>query len=94
MGAKYAPSVANIFQNKWEDENILTGEWPQLKLYKRYIDDVFFICEGTLEELEGFMSHMNSNRYNVKLTEKWIYEKIQYLDLEIFNNRIYTKNFF
>lgn len=59
MGAKYAPSVANIFLNKWEDEEIFTEDWPQLMLYWRYIDE--FIWEGSVEDLHLFMTHMNNN---------------------------------
>lgn len=95
MGARYAPS-ADIFLNRWEEEDIFTEEWPQLKLYQRYIDDLFFMWEGSVEELQDFMAHMNSNHYGIKLTGKWSYEEIQYLDLEIFRKgtHLYTRTFF
>lgn len=31
MGAKYVPSVANIFMNRWEEEQIYSVERPNLK---------------------------------------------------------------
>lgn len=77
-------SVANIFLDKWESEDIFTDEWPQLMLYWRYIDDLFFIWEGSLEDLHSFMAHRNKNRCSIKITSTWSVEEIQYLDLEIF----------
>lgn len=96
MGAKYPPSVANIFLDKWENEDIFTDEWPQLMLNRRYIDDLVFIWEGSLEDLHSFMTHMNNNQYGIKLTSKWSVEKIQYLDLKLFyrKNRLLTRTFF
>lgn len=43
MGAKYAPSVANLFMSYWEKDAIFSGNIPQLKFYKRYIDDIIII---------------------------------------------------
>lgn len=43
MGAKYTPSVANIFLSKWEQEEIYEKSRPDIALYKRYIDDVIFL---------------------------------------------------
>lgn len=41
--AKYAPSVDNILMSLWE-----------IALYKRYIDDVVILWNGTVESLEVF----------------------------------------
>lgn len=43
MGAKYAPSVANLFMSYWEKDAIFSGNIPLLKFYKRYIDDIIII---------------------------------------------------
>lgn len=51
MGACYAPSIASIYLNKWEEKHIFTNQWPQLKMYKRYIDDIFVIWEGSQREI-------------------------------------------
>lgn len=39
MGAKYAPSVANVFMSEWEETVIYANTPVQLVLYRRYIDD-------------------------------------------------------
>lgn len=40
MGAKYAPSAVNLFMSFWESEAIYQTNIPELRLYKRYIDDI------------------------------------------------------
>lgn len=45
MGAKYALSVANIF---YEHMEAIYGEpRPELKVYKRYIDDGLIVWAGS-----------------------------------------------
>lgn len=39
-GNKYAPSVTNIFLNKWESEEIFGNGLPHIQIYKRFIDDI------------------------------------------------------
>lgn len=41
MGAKYVPTVANIFTSKWEAEEIYGRPTQELKMYKRYIDNIY-----------------------------------------------------
>lgn len=41
MGAKYVPTVANIFTSKWEAEEIYGRPRQELKMYKRYIDNKY-----------------------------------------------------
>lgn len=90
------PVLQIFFLDKWENEDIFTDEWPQLVLYRRYIDDLVFIRDGSMEDLHLFMDHMNNNRYGIKLTSQWSFEKLQYLDLEIFRkeNKLLTRTFF
>ena len=40
-------------------------------LYRRYIDDVFFVWPGSTEELEAFISHMNSQSPFIKFTSSY-----------------------
>lgn len=49
MGAKYAPSVPNIFMSKWEEKSIFNNTPNQLILYKRFIDDLVIIWNGDEE---------------------------------------------
>lgn len=43
MGARYAPSVANLFMNMWVEEQIYSIDRPQLKFYRCYIDDLIIL---------------------------------------------------
>lgn len=40
MGAKYAPSVANLFMAKWEEDVIYARLRPKLSTWACYIDDI------------------------------------------------------
>ncbi|XP_073481353.1 uncharacterized protein [Aquarana catesbeiana] len=86
MGNKYAPSVANIFLSKWEEEDIYGRCWPHLLLYKRYIDDILIIWKGSREQLEEFIQFISGNKYGVKFTATVHQQKINFLDLEIYKN--------
>lgn len=52
MGARYAPSVANVVLNKWEGETIYKENNQALLYYKRYIDYVILLWEGSQTSLE------------------------------------------
>lgn len=54
MGAKYAPSVANLFMAEWEEEAIYRDRPKELLLYKRYIDDLTVIWTGDVVSLIHF----------------------------------------
>lgn len=71
VGARYAPSVANLLMNMWEEEYIYAKNIPQVKLYRRYIDDLILFWEGTSETLESFLQDLNTNRYGLTFTGKW-----------------------
>lgn len=43
MGAKYAPSVANILMSQWEEHSIFGAHIPEISLYKIYIDDTVIL---------------------------------------------------
>lgn len=65
MGNKYAPSVANIFLNKWKREDIFGKCWPQISLYKRFIDNILIVWNGDQEELNEFMENIGANKYGI-----------------------------
>lgn len=56
MGVKFAPSMANLFMAKWEEELVFRDLPPELVLYKRYIDDLIVIWTGDVESLTHFFS--------------------------------------
>ena len=96
MGARFAPSVANLFMAHWEEETVFGNRPPQLLCYKQYIDDLIMVWEGDRISLQHFMDRLNANSKNIVLTWTVSCEKIAFLDLEIFksDNHLLTRNFF
>lgn len=96
MGAKYAPSIANLLLNKWEEEQIYSTNRSHLKFYRRYIDDIVIIWGGTEEELQMFFDELNHNIYGLSFSGNWSRRNINYLDLQIFkeDGHLSTKTHF
>ena len=61
MGATFAPIYANISMANIEDMlmSLYTGE-QKPKLWRRFIDDIFFIWEGDEDSLLNFFNTVNS----------------------------------
>jgi len=62
MGQRFAPSVANIYLTLWE-ENIFNNLKNAPLLWHRYIDDIFCIWCGSLEDLHKFLFEVNTIAY-------------------------------
>ena len=70
----------------FEEEKILkTWQGTKPLLFRRYIDDCFFIWPGSVEELEEFFSHMNSQSPHIKFTSSYNTEtkNVPFLDILI-----------
>lgn len=95
MGARYAPSVANLLMNLWEEEYIYNKKIPEIKLYRRYIDDLVILWDGTAEKFQQFLQELNNNRFSLSFTGKHNSECIEYLDLEIYKSgtSLHTRTF-
>lgn len=96
IDAKFAPSVADLYMAKWEAERGLGDGFGDIILYKRFIDDLLIICNGSMESLMRLLESMNDNDRNIELTWDISRDWIHFLDLEIFKTAsgIETKSFF
>lgn len=96
MGAKFAPSVTNIFMAKWEEESIYRKPPKELSLYKRYIDDIIILWCGEKDTLSQYLEELNQNDRNIHLSWNISEEEVTYLDLVIRqeNNKFWTKTHF
>ena len=83
MGAKFAPSLANLFMGKWEEDVVYADRRPELVLWARYIDDVLLLWRGSRESLVDFMDCLNTNNRGIEFKYEADQEKINFLDLEI-----------
>ena len=91
MGGRYAPPYANIFMGKIED--IIHQEWSHhIYIWKRFIDDIFFIFTGTMTELTRLIFFMNNIHDTIKFTFEHSTNTINFLDItiNIKNDKIMT----
>lgn len=95
MGARFAPSVANLFMVFWEQEAIFNDRPTQLKCNFRYIEDLI-IWEGNMTSLQLVVSKLNGNTKNIRLCWNSDASCITFLDLKIFREgqSFKTKNVF
>ncbi|XP_063813456.1 transient receptor potential cation channel subfamily M member 2-like [Pseudophryne corroboree] len=86
MGTGFAPSYANLFMSWLEDHHIWSNKelGTNLIFWSRYIDDIFFIWQGSKDTLKEFMIHMNTNDNNLRVTIKYSKTNIKLLDLNIY----------
>lgn len=96
MGAKFAPSMANLFMAKWEEDVVLHDRPDQLVMWKRFIDDILFIWDGDKASIDSYLSGLNNNDRGIVLSHEASSTQIHFLDLviKIVNGNITTSTFF
>jgi len=67
MGKDYAPSLANIFLQKF-DRHAMQDFHRKPELYSRFLDDIFLIWCGTRDELMQYQDYLNSLMPGIKVT--------------------------
>jgi hypothetical protein len=96
MGCKLSPAFANIFMDEIERNMTSKYSW-YIDLWRRYIDDIFFIWKSTLPRLKRFIEHCNSFHPNLKYTFEYSKKEINFLDVNIkksnkgFETSVYKK---
>ncbi len=85
MGTRLAPSYANIFMGRLEQNILKTLETKGLKpaLYLRYIDDIFIILNQGEEKLLEFINYFNEAHPSIKFTFEYSKEQITFLDTRV-----------
>ena len=68
MGTRVAPTFACIFMGWLEAAMLAAWTGSLVHLWRRFIDDIFFIWYGTEDELKEFMQHCNSFHPTIKFT--------------------------
>jgi Reverse transcriptase (RNA-dependent DNA polymerase) len=94
MGTVMAPSYANCFLKAKEELGLktwLTPSHPNVKLFKRYIDDILVIFNNYDNKLPQFLNDMRSAYYPLELTFKIGKTSIVYLDTELTINDSLSK---
>ena len=79
MGTKMAPSYANIFMGKLEEQLLSSAPYKPLS-WLRFIDDIDIKWNDTEEHFEEFIKHCNSFHHSIKFTYELSSKKISFLD--------------
>ncbi|CAN2389486.1 hypothetical protein PRIEUP_LOCUS5899, partial [Pristimantis euphronides] len=80
MGAKCAPSYANLFMGAFEEFFNINGR-SNTVLYKRYIDDLLLIWRGSHDSLKSLVFELNQNNWGLEFTSTIHESNIVFLDL-------------
>ena len=77
MGTVCAPPFANLFMNKIDDllrelaRAISMNNEDPVRLYKRFLDDIFLVWRGSVEELQLFLKEINLVHPTIKFTAEF-----------------------
>ncbi|XP_042333917.1 uncharacterized protein LOC121936109 [Sceloporus undulatus] len=84
MGCKFAPELANLFMDNFEQQHILNEDniyKTNILEFKRYLDDIFIIWNGSENELFNFQQSINSVHNTIKFELNFDNAKINFLDV-------------
>jgi len=85
MGQRFAPSIANIYLILWE-EHLKTRFKNFPNIWLRYIDDIFFVWNEPIQDLNTFLNDVNCFDPNIKITHTLSSVELTYLDITIFKS--------
>lgn len=87
MGSNVAPSYANLFMANFEEKFVYPHPSfiRHALLWYRYIDDVFFMWSGTVEELLDFKSDLDNSLDTISFTLEHDLRTVHFLDVAISN---------
>ncbi|XP_069609367.1 uncharacterized protein [Ranitomeya imitator] len=85
MGARCAPAFENLFLGWWEHTVVYVSNFfiNKVRHWSRFIDDIFFIWSGSIEECLEFLDVLNHNPFNIILTHQFSSVAVQFVDLEV-----------
>ena len=83
MGTKCATQYANLFMGKFEERHILPKIQAAILLYCRFIDDIFFIWTGTVQQLIKITEDLNKIHPTIKFETQYSKDSINFLDTTI-----------
>ena len=94
MGTRMAPSYANLFMGKFEQQAIDNSSLKPF-IWWRFIDDIFMIWTHGEEHLKTFIGYLNSFHPSIKFTHEYsnsLHQTLPFLDVQVhlINNHIQT----
>ena len=91
MGTVCAPNYANIFMGKFEKTHIYPYINHFSNFYYRFIDDIFFIWNGTVIQLQEFIKKLHNRHPTIKFDFKFSKTSIEFLDTTVYKNKEQNK---
>ncbi len=87
MGTRLAPNYANLFMADFEESHVYNYKKPPL-WWKRFIDDIFCIFQGTEDELHEFINHLNTchKKKTIKFTCDYSKSQVNFLDTTVYRD--------
>ena len=82
MGTRLAASYANLFMG-WFEETYVYSYRLQPVIWKRYIDDIFFIWQHGESGLRQFVEHLNQCHNTIKFTMEFSPAQVNFLDITV-----------
>lgn len=86
MGKRYAPQLANLYLIDF-DTQAMEGFKIKPSYYVRYLDDIFFLWEGTEIELKEYEQFLNSRIPDIKVTLEYSQQENNFLDTTIYKQQ-------
>src|SRR5215469_7608220 len=87
MGKAYAPALDDLYMLEF-DAAACNGNFSDLiKLYFRFLDDVFFVFLGDVTELKNLENFLNSIIPGIKITLNYSVDFISFLDTTIYKHK-------
>lgn len=99
MGAKFSPSLANIYMSWWENQYLYSmsnTSFSSILWFSRYIDDLLFVIRNGENLIPEFTEFLNSNCLGLSFTVTSHTSKVSFLDLSLFineSNLVATRTF-
>ena len=84
MGKSYAPGLADLYMQELDEKACNDFKPDLIDLYFRFLDDIFFVWNGTVMELTEFENYLNALIPGIKIFFNVSEESINFLDTTIY----------
>ena len=84
MGSICAPSYPNKFMAEFEKRYIYPYITNKVKVFLRYIDDIFIIWTGNLTQLKNFLKDLNNQQESIKFDYSISKNSVAFLDTLVY----------
>ena len=86
MGTKCAVIYANLFMSHFEDVHIYQLLANHCPFYKRFIDDIFLLWNGSEDELKAFLEQLNQLHPTIKFDAHYSKTSVEFLDTKVYKS--------